>query len=92
MTREQILEWCHLAPAVGAVKHEEFADYVVALQQRKKIDDEWTTVETPSPLPELMNCIVFWACSGSSRSMDRQRLASSPSLATRPDCSARSLS
>jgi hypothetical protein len=47
MTREQILEWCRLAPAVGAVKHEEFADYVVALQQRKKIDDEWTTVETP---------------------------------------------
>jgi hypothetical protein len=47
MTREQILEICRRTPAVGAVKHEEFADYVVALLQRKKIDDEWTTVEAP---------------------------------------------
>ncbi len=52
MTREEILNYCRRAPAVGAVKHEEFADYVVALTQRKKIDapdgtSEWTTVETP---------------------------------------------
>ncbi len=47
MTREQILEICRRAPAVGAVKPEEFVDYVVALQQRRKVDDEWTTVEAP---------------------------------------------
>ncbi len=47
MTREQIVEFCKRAPAVGAVRHEEFADYVVPLTQRKKIDDEWTTVESP---------------------------------------------
>jgi hypothetical protein len=47
MTREQVLEICRRAPAVGAVKHEEFADYVVPLQQRKKIDDEWVTVQVP---------------------------------------------
>ncbi len=47
MTREQIIEYCRRAPNVGSVKHEEFADYVVVLQQRKRVDDEWTTVETP---------------------------------------------
>lgn len=47
MTREQILDVCRRAPAVGAVKHEDFADYVVALQQRKKVDDVWTNVEHP---------------------------------------------
>src|SRR5512142_997913 len=53
MTREEILETCRKARDVGAVKHEEFCDYVVVLQQRKKVtdprsgDDEWTTVEAP---------------------------------------------
>ncbi len=47
MTREEILNICRRAPTVGAVKHDEFADYVVILTQRKKIDDEWTSVETP---------------------------------------------
>lgn len=47
MTREQVLEICRRAPAVGAVKHEEFADYVVPLHQRKKIDDEWVSVQVP---------------------------------------------
>ncbi len=47
MTREEILEVCRKARDVGAVKHEEFCDYVVVLQQRKKVDDEWTTVEAP---------------------------------------------
>jgi hypothetical protein len=47
MTREDLLEICRRAPTVGAVKHEEFADYVVVLTQRKKIDDEWTNVESP---------------------------------------------
>ena len=52
MTREDVLEICRRAPAIGAVKHEEFADYVVVLNQRKKIDapdgtSEWTNVEHP---------------------------------------------
>jgi hypothetical protein len=47
MTREQVLEICRRAPTVGTVTHEEFADYVVPLQQRKKIDDEWTSVQVP---------------------------------------------
>jgi hypothetical protein len=47
MTREQVLEICRRAPAVGAVIHEEFADYVVPLHQRKKIEDEWVNIEVP---------------------------------------------
>lgn len=47
MTREQVLDICRRAPAVGAVKHEEFVDYVVPLHQRKKIDDEWVSVQVP---------------------------------------------
>lgn len=47
MTREQLLEICRRAPNVGAVKHEEFADYVVPLNQRKKVDDEWVTIQVP---------------------------------------------
>ncbi len=50
MTREQVIEICRRAPAIGAVKHEEFADYIVVLPQRKRAgngSDEWTTVEAP---------------------------------------------
>ncbi len=47
MTREQILHIVRATPDVGAVKHEEFADYIVALTQRKKGDDGWQTVEHP---------------------------------------------
>ncbi len=47
MTREDILNVCRRARDVGSVKHEEFADYVVILEQRRKVDDEWTTVEVP---------------------------------------------
>ncbi len=47
MTREEILDVCRRARDVGAVKHEEFCDYIVVLQQRKKVDDEWATVEAP---------------------------------------------
>jgi hypothetical protein len=47
MTREEVLNVCRRARDVGAVKHEEFADYVVVLQQRRRVDDEWTTVEAP---------------------------------------------
>lgn len=47
MTREQILQVVRATPNVGAVKHEEFADYIVALTQRKKGEDGWQTTEHP---------------------------------------------
>lgn len=45
MTREEILALCRKARDVGAVKHEEFADYIVVLEQRRKVNDEWQTSE-----------------------------------------------
>ncbi|MCC7161472.1 MAG: hypothetical protein IT331_03180 [Anaerolineae bacterium] len=45
MTREQILQVVRATPSVGAARHEEFADYVVALSQRKKSEDGWQTTE-----------------------------------------------
>jgi hypothetical protein len=47
MTREQILQIVRAAPNVGKVTHEEFADYVLALAQRKKTDEGWQTTEHP---------------------------------------------
>ncbi|MBI3741276.1 MAG: hypothetical protein HY257_05915 [Chloroflexi bacterium] len=44
MTREEILALCAKAPNVGAVKHEEFADYIVVLESQKRHGDEWQTV------------------------------------------------
>ena len=45
MTREEILNVMRQAPNVGTTAHEEFADYTVVLEQRRKIDDEWTQAE-----------------------------------------------
>jgi len=45
MTREEILALCRKARDVGSVKHEDFIDYVVVLESRKKVDDEWQTTE-----------------------------------------------
>jgi hypothetical protein len=53
MTREEILALCRKARDVGAVKHEEFADYVIVLESRRKVHteqsrsvgDAWQTVE-----------------------------------------------
>jgi hypothetical protein len=47
MTRDQVLELARRAPKIGSVAHDEFVDYVVALQQRKRGEDGWTTVEHP---------------------------------------------
>lgn len=47
MTREQILHLVRATPPVGQVTHEEFADYIVALNQRKRVEDGWQTVEHP---------------------------------------------
>jgi|YNPNPStandDraft_1061719.scaffolds.fasta_scaffold90028_2 hypothetical protein len=45
MTREEVLALCRKARDVGAVKHEDFADYIVVLESRRKIGDEWQAVE-----------------------------------------------
>ena len=45
MTREEILALCNKAHDVGSVKHTDFADYVVVLESRRKVSDEWQTVE-----------------------------------------------
>lgn len=45
MTREQILQIVRATPNVGQVSHEEFADYIVPLSQRKKTDEGWQTTE-----------------------------------------------
>lgn len=45
MTREEILALCRKARDVGSVKLEDFIDYVVILESRRKVDDEWQTSE-----------------------------------------------
>ena len=45
MTREEILALCNKAPDVGSVKHADFADYIVVLESRRKVNDEWQTIE-----------------------------------------------
>lgn len=45
MTREEILALCRKARDVGTIKHEEFIDYIVVLESRRKVDDEWQSVE-----------------------------------------------
>lgn len=47
MTREQILQILRATPNVGQVTHEEFADYVVALTQRRRGEDGWQSTEHP---------------------------------------------
>lgn len=45
MTREELLALCRKARDVGAVKYEDFADYIIVLEQRRKVGDEWQTSE-----------------------------------------------
>lgn len=45
MTREEIVSLCRKARDVGAVKHEDFLDYIVVLESRRKVNDEWQSVE-----------------------------------------------
>jgi hypothetical protein len=45
MTREEILALCRKAREVGSVKHEDYIDYIVVLESRRKVDDEWQTTE-----------------------------------------------
>ncbi len=45
MTRDEILALCDRAHDVGSVKHADFADYVVVLESRRRVGDEWQQVE-----------------------------------------------
>ncbi|MDE3089421.1 MAG: hypothetical protein KGJ80_08550, partial [Chloroflexota bacterium] len=45
MTREEILALCRKTRDVGSVKHEDFVDYIVVLESRRKVDDEWQATE-----------------------------------------------
>jgi hypothetical protein len=45
MTHEEMLALCRKARDVGAVKHEEFMDYIIVLESRRKVGDEWQAVE-----------------------------------------------
>jgi hypothetical protein len=45
MTREEILALCNKAHDVGSVKHADFVDYIVVLESRRRVNDEWQTVE-----------------------------------------------
>ncbi len=45
MTREEILALCHKTRDVCSVKHVDFADYIVVLESRRRVEDEWQLVE-----------------------------------------------
>lgn len=45
MKREDILALCRKARDVGKVRHEDFADYVIGLERRKRVGGEWVSVE-----------------------------------------------
>ncbi len=45
MKREEILALCRKARNVGKVRHEDFADYVIGLERRRRVGTEWVTVE-----------------------------------------------
>ena len=45
MTREEILALCRKAHDLGSVKHEDFADYIIVLEQRRRVGDQWQTSE-----------------------------------------------
>lgn len=45
MTRDEILTLCRKAPDVGMVKHEDFADYVIGVEERRQVAGEWQAVE-----------------------------------------------
>lgn len=46
MTRDDILKLCQQSPQIGAVKHEEFIEYITVLDQNKRINGQWERAET----------------------------------------------
>jgi hypothetical protein len=47
MSRENAVASARKAGDVGAVKHEEFADYIVMMESNRKVGDDWQTLEQP---------------------------------------------
>ena len=47
MTREELVAYCRRAPDLGAVKHEEFVDYITLIERRRRVDNRWITEEAP---------------------------------------------
>ncbi len=45
MKREDLVNLCRKARDVGKVRHEDFVDYVIGLEKRRRIGDEWVTSE-----------------------------------------------
>lgn len=45
MTRDEILALCRKTPDVGKVKHEDFVDYIIPVEQRQKVGGRWETTE-----------------------------------------------
>lgn len=45
MTREEILALCEKARDIGTVKHADYAGYVVAIEARRRVGEEWQAVE-----------------------------------------------
>lgn len=45
MKREDLVNLCRKARDVGKVRHEDFVDYVIGLEKRCRIGDEWVSTE-----------------------------------------------
>lgn len=46
MTRDDIVRLCQQAPTIGAVKHEEFADYITVLDNNRRVNGQWEKQES----------------------------------------------
>ncbi|MEX2684667.1 MAG: hypothetical protein Q6373_024055 [Candidatus Sigynarchaeota archaeon] len=46
MKREELINLCRKARDVGKVRHEDFVDYVIGLEKKRRIGEEWVTSET----------------------------------------------
>jgi hypothetical protein len=46
MKREDIIALCRKARDVGKVRHEDYCDFVLALEKRRRSGDEWTSSES----------------------------------------------
>lgn len=46
MKREDLINLCRKARDVGKVRHEDFVDYVIGLEKKRRVGEEWVTSET----------------------------------------------
>jgi hypothetical protein len=46
MKREEVVALCRRARDVGKVRHEDYCDYIVPMEKRRRSGDEWVTVES----------------------------------------------